>query len=179
MQANKPGNKPVKETQKKPVDMQERKIVRIADTDLDGSKKVKDLLRSITGIGFSYSNALMKVLKIPEGEKLQDLDEKQLNELKEALSNPFKYKLPHWLFNWRRDETTGLDYHLLSNELRSKTTMQIQKIKTSRSYKGYRHSFSYKLRGQKVRSRGANVHGRVGSSLGVVRKKEQPKAGGK
>ena len=41
---------------------------------------------------------------------------------------------PHWLFNWRRDETTGLDYHLLSNELRSKTTMQIQKIKTSRSY---------------------------------------------
>ncbi|EEZ92683.1 MAG: 30S ribosomal protein S13P, partial [Candidatus Parvarchaeum acidiphilum ARMAN-4] len=101
------------------------------------------------------------------------------NELKEALSNPFKYKLPHWLFNWRRDETTGLDYHLLSNELRSKTTMQIQKIKTSRSYKGYRHSFSYKLRGQKVRSRGANVHGRVGSSLGVVRKKEQPKAGGK
>ena len=77
--------------------MQERKIVRIADTDLDGSKKVKDLLRSITGIGFAYSNALMKVLKIPEGEKPQDLDEKQLNELKEALSNPFKYKLPSGL----------------------------------------------------------------------------------
>ena len=33
-------------------------------------------LRSITGISFSYSNALMKVLKIPEEKKLQDLDEK-------------------------------------------------------------------------------------------------------
>jgi len=179
MQANKHSNKPAKEPQKKAADMQERKIVRIADTDLDGSKKVRDLLRSITGISFSYSNALMKVLKIPEEKKLQDLDEKQLNELKEALSNPFKYKIPHWLFNWRRDEETGLDYHILSNELRSKTTLQIQKIKTSRSYRGYRHSFNYKMRGQKVRSRGANFHGRVGSSLGVIKKKEQPQAAAK
>ncbi|EFD92694.1 MAG: ribosomal protein S13 [Candidatus Parvarchaeum acidophilus ARMAN-5] len=173
MQANKHAVKSVKgEQEKKPVDMQERRIVRIADTDLDGSKAVKDLLRSIPGISFSYSNALMKVLNIPKGKKLQDLDEKELNTLKEALSDPFKYKIPHWLFNWRRDDETGLDYHLLSNDLRSKTTMRIQKIKTSRSYRGYRHSFNYKLRGQKVKSRGANVHGRVGSSLGVVKKKQ-------
>ncbi|MCL5420501.1 MAG: 30S ribosomal protein S13 [Candidatus Parvarchaeota archaeon] len=177
MQANKHSGKPVKEQQKKAVDMQERKIVRIADTDLDGSKKVKDLLRSITGISFSYSNALMKALKIPDGKKLQDMDEKELNELKDALSDPFKYKLPHWIFNWRKDEETGLNYHLLSNELKSKTTMHIQKIKTSRSYRGYRHSFNYKLRGQRVKSRGSNVHGRIGSSLGVIKKKAQPQAG--
>ncbi len=178
MQANKHAVKPVKE-QKKNVEMQERKIVRIADTDLDGSKRVKDLLRSITGISFSYSNALMRALNIPKDKKLQDMNEKELNELKEALSDPFKYKLPHWLFNWRRDEETGLDYHLLSNDIKSKTTMHIQQIKTSRSYRGYRHSFNYKLRGQRVKSRGANFHGRVGSSLGVVRKKEQPQAGAK
>ena len=176
MQANKHSSKPVKEPQKKPADMQERKIVRIADTDLDGSRKVRDLLRSITGISFSYSNALMRALKIPDDKKLQDMDSKELDELKEALNNPFKYKIPHWIFNWRRDESTGLDSHLLSNELKSKTTMHIQKIKTSRSYRGYRHSFNYKLRGQKVKSRGANFHGRVGSSLGVIKKKEQPQS---
>ncbi len=179
MQANKHAGKPVKEPQRKTVELQERKIVRIADTDLDGSKKVKDLLRSITGISFSYSNALIRALNIPGDKKLQDMDEKELKELKEALSDPFKYKLPHWIFNWRRDEETGSDYHLLSNDLKSKTTMRIQKIKTSRSYRGYRHSFNYKLRGQKVKSRGANFHGRVGSSLGVVKKKEQPQAGAK
>ena len=179
MQANKHAGKRVKEPQRKTVELQERKIVRIADTDLDGSKKVKDLLRSITGISFSYSNALIRALNIPGDKKLQDMDEKELKELKEALSDPFKYKLPHWIFNWRRDEETGSDYHLLSNDLKSKTTMRIQKIKTSRSYRGYRHSFNYKLRGQKVKSRGANFHGRVGSSLGVVKKKEQPQAGAK
>lgn len=105
------------------------------------------------------------------------MDEKELNELKDALSDPFKYKLPHWIFNWRKDEETGLNYHLLSNELKSKTTMHIQKIKTSRSYRGYRHSFNYKLRGQRVKSRGSNVHGRIGSSLGVIKKKAQPQAG--
>ncbi len=176
MQGIKRTAKPVKEPQKKAVDTQERRIVRIADTDLDGSRKVKDLLRSITGISFSYANALMKVLNISDDKKLQDLNEKELTELKEAFSDPFKYKIPHWMFNWRKDEATGLDYHLLSNDLRSKITMHIQDIKTSRSYRGYRHSFNYKLRGQKVKSRGANFHGRVGSSLGVIKKK-QPQAG--
>ena len=177
MQANKHVGKPVKEQRKTNESQQERRIVRIADTDLDGSKKVKDLLRTIPGISFSYSNALMHALNIPYDMKLQDMGEKELNELKGALSDPFKYKIPHWMFNWRKDEETGLDYHLLSNDLKSKTTMQIQKIKTSRSYRGYRHSFNYKMRGQKVKSRGANFHGRVGSSLGVIKKKGQPQAG--
>ncbi len=178
MQANKHSAKPVKELKKpEKQDLQERKIVRIADTDLDGSKKVKDLLRSIVGISFSYSNALMKALKISDDKKLQDLSEKELNELKEALNDPFKYKIPYWLFNWRKDETTGLNAHLLSNELKSKITMHIQQIKSSRSYRGYRHSFNYKMRGQKVKSRGANFYGRVGSSLGVIKKKEQSQTG--
>ena len=81
--------------------------------------------------------------------------------------------LPDWLYNWRRDDTTGLDYHLLSTELRSKMTMHIQNIKNSRSYRGYRHSFNYKMRGQRVRSRGANFRGRVGGTVGVSKKSLQ------
>ncbi len=162
----------------RPHDGKERRIIRIADTDLDGSNKVKDALRSITGISFSFSNAIMKTLKIEDSKKLQDLDEKSISELKELIKDPHKFKIPAWLYNWRKDQTTGLDYHLLSNDLKSKITMNIQSIKSSRSYRGYRHSFNYKMRGQRVRSRGANFRGRVGGTIGVSRAKvQQQKAG--
>ncbi len=151
-------------------DAKERRIIRVADTDLDGSNRVKDSLRSITGISFSFANAVMKTLKIDDSTKLQDLDEKALNDLKDLIKNPHKFNIPSWLYNWRRDLETGLDYHLLSNDLKSKMTMNIQGIKSSRSYRGYRHSFNYKMRGQKVRSRGASFKGRVGGTIGVARK---------
>lgn len=148
----------------------ERRIIRLADTDLDGSKKISDALRLINGIGFSYANAVLKVLHIDGSKKLQDLDGPTLEKLKDAIYNPHKNEIPSWMYNWRRDESTGSNNHLIGNDLRSKRALHIQNIKASRSYKGYRHSFSYKLRGQRVKSRGANFRGRVGTSLGVTKK---------
>lgn len=148
----------------------EKRIIRIADTDIDGSKKIKDALRLINGIGFAYANAIIRVLNIPEAKKLQDLDEPMMEKLRDAMKEPHKNGIPNWMYNWRRDENTGADSHLIGNDLKSKHALHIQMIKTTRSYKGYRHSFNYKLRGQRVKSRGANFKGRVGTSLGVTKK---------
>lgn len=148
----------------------ERRIIRVADTDLDGSKKIKDALRLITGIGFTYANAIIRVLGVQEDKKLQDLDEQTMTKLKDVMRDPHKNSIPDWLYNWRKDEFTGTDSHLIGNDLRSKSALHIQAIKASRSYKGYRHSFNYKLRGQRVKSRGANFRGRIGNAIGVTKK---------
>jgi small subunit ribosomal protein S13 len=170
MQNNKPVQKGPAVQQSRPQPEGERRIIRIADTDIDGSKELKDALRLITGIGFSFANAIVKSIGVNGEKKLQDLSGEELDKLKNAMKNPHSAGVPGWMYNWRRDETTGLDVHLIGNELKSKHTLHIQEIKTSRSYRGYRHSFNYKLRGQRVKSRGANFKGRVGSTLGVTKK---------
>jgi Ribosomal protein S13 len=104
-----------------------------------------------------------------------------MEKLRDVMHDPHKNGIPDWMYNWRRDETTGADSHLIGNDLKSKSTLHIQMIKATRSYRGYRHSFNYKLRGQRVKSRGANFKGRVGTSLGVTKKtaaqQAQPSAG--
>ncbi len=152
------------------VQVGERRIIRIADTDIDGNKKLRDALRLIGGISFSYANAIIKVLNVDGSKKLQDLDEQSMDKLKTVMKNPHESGIPAWMYNWRRDETTGANIHLIGNDLKSKTTLHIQTIKGTRSYKGYRHSFNYKLRGQRVKSRGANFKGRIGNTLGVTKK---------
>jgi ribosomal protein S13 len=52
--------------------------------------------------------------------------------------------------------------------------MDVESLKAKRCYRGVRHIHSYKVRGQRTRSRGANVRGRVGSTVGVVKKKIMP-----
>lgn len=176
MQGNKPTPAQGKAQQGRPSTQKitgERKIIRIADTDLNGDKKVGDALRDIHGVSFAFANALLKVLNITYAKKLQELDEGTMVKLKDALYNPRKYNVPEWMQNWRKDESTGLTHHYIGNELKSKIMLHIQNIKTSRSYRGYRHSFNYKLRGQRVKSRGANVRGRIGSTMGVIKKTAQ------
>lgn len=175
MQGEKIHGGPHKPQQQQKQQSSDRKIVRISDTDIDGDQKLSNALREIRGIGFAYANALLKALNINGDKQLQDLDQQSMEKLKEALKDPDKFGVPRWVMNWRRDEATGSDYHLISTELRSKMSMHIQSLKDSKSYRGYRHSFSYKMRGQKVRSRGANFKGRVGRSLGVTKKTAQQK----
>jgi small subunit ribosomal protein S13 len=148
----------------------ERKIIRIADTDLDGDDMVWRAIDRIPGVGYSYAITITKVLSIPMDRKLQDLDDTLTEKLKEALSNPRNYGVPDWMFNWRRDAVTGSTKHYIGNELRSKTALNIQSLKNSRSYRGYRHSFGYKMRGQRVKSRGAGFRGRTGGIVGVTKK---------
>ncbi|MCL5009654.1 MAG: 30S ribosomal protein S13 [Candidatus Parvarchaeota archaeon] len=178
MQSGKTAQKPQATQRVKQQAEGERKIIRISDTDIDGSTEIKNALRIITGISFSYANAIIKVLGINGNTKLQDISAGDMDKLKDIMKNPHKNGIPGWMYNWRKDENTGLDTHLIGNDLKSKHNLHIQEIKTSRSYRGYRHSFNYKMRGQRVKSRGANFKGRIGNTIGVTKKTivQQPAA---
>lgn len=168
------GKQKVQKVQKKPLkEEKEHKIFRIGDEDLPGDVSIRNVLRKIYGVSFSYSNAVIKALNLDPNVVLQDLDENTINKIKDALYNPKNYGIPTWLYNWRKEVETGRDIHFIGNELRMKNNLQIQSIKNLGSFRGIRHQFNYKLRGQRTRSRGANFRGRIGTTVGVTRKKEQ------
>ncbi|MGC8516873.1 MAG: 30S ribosomal protein S13 [Candidatus Acidifodinimicrobium sp.] len=154
---------------KKPV---EKRIIRIGDTDLDGDKSVISQLIRIYGVSASYANAIINALNLEAKTKLQDLNEETINKLKEALINPQKYGIPLWLLNWQKEVESGASKHKVGSELKSKNALNLQQIKLLRTFRGIRHQFGYKVRGQKTRSRGANEKGRIGKTIGVTKSKE-------
>jgi small subunit ribosomal protein S13 len=160
----------------KPVEF--KKIIRIADADIDGAQRFEHALSHIRGVSWAYAHAIRNALNLPN-KKLADFSEEELNKVKECLMNPHKYGLPVWMYNRRKDINTGRDMHLLSSDLVLAGKMDVKFLKTIRTYRGVRHSFNYKVRGQRTRSKGANVRGRVGGTVVFVKRKLAPGAAAK
>ena len=57
-----------------------KKIVRLVDTDLDGTKPVIRAIRGIKGIGFTMSKAIVYALGIDPTKKLGEFSEKELEK---------------------------------------------------------------------------------------------------
>lgn len=163
-------------TAKAPKQGEFKKVIRIAEADLDSNKKIEHALISIKGISWSYAHAIRKALGF-DNVKLADLSDEDLDKIKKVLVNPKEYGIPSWLYNRQKDIVIGKDMHLLSHDLILAGKMDIRRLKNIRCYRGVRHFYNYKVRGQRTRSRGANVRGRVGSTVGVVRKKVKAKKG--
>lgn len=154
----------------------EKKIIRMFGTDLDGSLRVDRALMKIKGISFSFAQAVRRALSIPSDKKLQELSEDELKKVEECIRDPSKFGIPSYLYNRRKDLETGKDLHLVSSELEMRKKLDIEFLKSIKCYRGIRHMYGFKLRGQRTRSRGAHFYGRIGPVVGVS-KKEKKKGG--
>ncbi|HLN90081.1 MAG TPA: 30S ribosomal protein S13, partial [Candidatus Binatia bacterium] len=67
----------------------------------------------------------------------------------------------------------GKDSHILSADLALKIKTDIDGAKEIRSWRGYRHAYSLKVRGQRTKTTG-----RAGKALGVKKKTLLQKPGG-
>ena len=143
-----------------------RHIVRVTDTDIDGSLKVGYALTKIKGVSISLANAVLKKAGINPEIRLGLLSEEQVKKIEDVLLNPAKYGIPSWLLNRRKDLETGKDLHLLSSDLVLRTKMDIDLMKKIKSWKGYRHAYGLKVRGQRTRTTG-----RTGKTVGVSKRR--------
>lgn len=143
-----------------------RHIVRVTDTDIDGNLKVGYALTKIKGVSVNLANAVLKKAGINPEIRLGLLSEEQVKKIEDVLLNPFKYGIPSWLLNRRKDLETGKDLHLLSSDLVLRTKMDIDLMKKIKSWKGYRHAYGLKVRGQRTRTTG-----RTGKTVGVSKKR--------
>jgi small subunit ribosomal protein S13 len=142
-------------------------------TDVEGTIKTIYALTRIKGVSLSLANAILKQAGINPDLRVGFLTETEINKIEEIIKEPTKYALPQWLFNRRKDEETGKDTHIISADLVLRTKMDIDQAKEIRSWRGYRHAYGLKVRGQHTKTTG-----RAGKALGVKKKTLQQKPGG-
>lgn len=151
-----------------------RHILRIIDTDVDGTLKIPYALRKIKGIGINLAYAILKKAGVNPDTRAGYLTEAEVEKIEEVIRNPAKFGLSEWLLNRRKDIESGESLHLISADLVLRTKMDIDKMKEIKSWRGYRHSYGLKVRGQRTKTTG-----RSGKALGVKKKAiVRPAAGG-
>lgn len=150
-----------------------RHILRIMGTDVQGTLKAVYALTEIKGISLSLSNAILKKAGVNPDVRVGFLTETEIDKIEEIIKEPTKYNLPSWLFNKRKDAETGKDIHFISADLMLRTKTDIDQAKEIRSWRGYRHAYGLKVRGQRTKTTG-----RAGKALGVKKKALVQKPGG-
>jgi len=148
--------------EKKPVRKEDKTetIVRILQTDIPGRRNVYAGLAKIKGVSFAMSSAICNGLKIDKRKRVQDLNEKEIGAISEAVKNP---KVPKFMMNRRSDLDTGSDKHIITTELDLRKEFDIKRLKKIRSYRGSRHALGQPSRGQRTKS-----HFRKGGKNRVV-----------
>ncbi|MGQ0797656.1 MAG: 30S ribosomal protein S13 [Methanobacteriota archaeon] len=141
-----------------------RYIVRMANTDLDGTRSVVYALMAITGVGRRVAEAIADLAAVSRTERLGNLSEAQTNQLAEILGKLGEL-VPPWMVNRPKDWESGLDFHAFGADVEVRRRDDINRMKMIRSYKGVRHDTGQKVRGQRTRS-----NGRTGLTVGVIKK---------
>ena len=144
-------------------------IVRVAKTDIMGSKTVGLGLTKIRGVGRQFAHMVCSLAGIEPNLLIGKLDESQAKRLTEAVENPKKFGAPDWMLNRRRDTETNEDMHLILGDLDFNQANDIKRMRKLKSYKGVRHSKGLPVRGQRTRSNFRRNKGKV--TLGVKKKK--------
>jgi len=145
-------------------------FVRIANTDLDGSKSISNALKKIKGVNFMFSNMICNIAGVDKTAKAGYLKDDDLKKLNEILSNPLKYNAPSWMLNRRKNYEDGKDYHLVTGNLSFAEENDVKMMKKIRSYRGVRHGVGLPVRGQRTKSNFRKNKGKA--SLGVRKKQE-------
>jgi len=140
-------------------------IIRFAGTDIEGTQPVTYALTNVKGVGIKIANAIVEKAGIDPATRMGLLSSAEVEKLEEIITNPVKYDIPMWLLNRRKDLETGKDTHLLSSDLVLQTKNDIDQMKKIRSWKGIRHSYGLKVRGQRTKTTG-----RKGKAIGVKKK---------
>ena len=148
-------------------------LVRILGNDIHGELNMLIGLRQIKGIGYMFANAMLQVLKINPHQKVGNLTTEQISSIEKIIQNPKDANFPIWFLNRRQDIETGDDLHLVTSDIAFNIRNDVEREKTLFSWRGYRHMYGLKVRGQRTR-----CTGRKGGAVGVAKGgKVLPKGG--
>jgi small subunit ribosomal protein S13 len=139
-----------------------RHIVRIVGKDIPGAKKLSVGLAQIKGIGHNFANALIGALNLNPNSNIGFLTDSQVEIIEKALKEPTSVNFPAWIFNRRKDVETGKSFHLITSDVAFTVRNDIEREKQANSWRGFRHTYGLKVRGQRTRTTG-----RKGASVGV------------
>jgi small subunit ribosomal protein S13 len=139
-------------------------MVRIVGNDIPGERKMIVGLTQIRGVGYMFANTILNVLKINPNQRIGYLSPEQIESIESVIKNPSASNFPSWFLNRRKDIETGEDKHLITSDIAFTVRNDIEREKTSGSWRGIRHMFGLKVRGQRTR-----CTGRKGGAVGVAK----------
>jgi len=121
-------------------------------------------LTQIRGVGYMFANTILNLLKINPDQRIGYLSSEQVKSIESIIKNPSASNFPSWFLNRRKDVETGEDKHLITSDIAFTVRNDIEREKTSGSWRGIRHMFGLKVRGQRTR-----CTGRKGGAVGVAK----------
>ena len=139
-------------------------MIRILGNDIPGDKKIVVGLTQIKGVGYMFANTLLNVLKINSNQRMGYLSTQEIESIEKIIKSPPSSNFPPWFLNRRKDVETGEDQHLLTSDIAFTVRKDIEREKTTGSWRGYRHMYGLKVRGQRTR-----CTGRKGGAVGVAK----------
>jgi small subunit ribosomal protein S13 len=152
-----------------------RYIVRVSNTDLDGTRPTALALTGVRGVGLRLAEVACRLADVKASERIGNLPEPTVESIETALGS-LPTKVPAWMINHRREPADGETVHYIGPDLETRRRDDVNVMKMIRSYRGVRHERGQKVRGQRTRS-----NGRTGMAAGVLKKaaKEAAAAAGK
>ena len=149
-------------------------LVRILGNDIHGELNMLIGLSQIKGIGYMFANSMLQVLKISPHQKIGNLTAEQVSAIEKIIQDPKAANFPIWFLNRRQDIETGEDMHLVTSDIAFNIRNDVEREKALFSWRGYRHMYGLKVRGQRTR-----CTGRKGGAGGVAKGgKVMPAKGG-
>jgi small subunit ribosomal protein S13 len=139
-----------------------RHIVRIAGKDVPGAKKMIIGVSQVRGIGYNFAKAILDVLKIDQNSNIGFLTESQVEQIEKVMRDPSSISIPSWFLNRRKDMDSGENLHLITSDIEFNVRNDIEREKNTNSWRGFRHTYGLKVRGQSTRTTG-----RKGGAVGV------------
>ena len=139
-------------------------IVRIVGNDIPGDRKIRIGLTQIRGIGYNFANAIIDSLKINPNTNVGYLSDSEVQSIEKILKDPSAVNFPSWFLNRRKDIETGKDAHLITSDIAFTVRKDVEREKAANSWRGFRHTFGLKVRGQRTRTTG-----RKGGAVGVAK----------
>ena len=153
-------------------------IVRFAETDLDGTKKLANALLKVKGVGWATALAFTNAAGLDRNVLAGTLTDEQLAKLEQVVLNPTNFGIPAHLIDRRADPVEGGAKHIVSSVLAITKKTDIDSMKKIHSYKGVRHELGLPVRGQRTRTsfRTGMVVGVQKAKLGAAAKPAVPGA---
>jgi len=132
--------------------------------DIPGAKKTIVGLTQIKGVGGMFAKAMINLIKLSPNSSIGYLADDQVKLIEKMIKDPVSSNFPTWFLNRQKDLETGNDMHLLTSDITLTIRNDIEREKKTSSWRGYRHMFGLKVRGQRTR-----CTGRKGGAVGVAK----------
>ena len=134
-------------------------ILRILNTNVDGTRHLPFALTSITGLGRRFSIMVCKKAEVDLTKRAGEITNDEIERIVAIIQNPLQFQIPEFFLNRRKDFKTGKTMHLSAQNFAGALRNDLERMKKIRRHRGLRHYWGTRVRGQHTCTTGRGIGG--------------------